>query len=360
MKRVISLLLAVFISMTAMIPALADEVATFSTMPDYPEEQFVISLNEFKKNPSNFEGENVIEDDNMRYMINVMYERGDDDDVLKAMPVTSAMVENLIVLSPEQCKAHNKDEVNFKIFSLEGLQYAKNLEWLSLVNQQPKSLDPIASCENLKYLDIRNNTTLKSIEALKNLRNLTTLDMHAIKVGNLDALSNLTKLESLVAYSCALTDISGLSELANMRYLDLGHNDLENISALSKMNKLEYLDISRSMKYDYVTGTKKPTIKNIEALKEAENLKFLSMQSHDISDITPLKDMSQLNTLYANNNKISDWSPISGLNIKDIFSAGNPVFHTGEVNEYYYDFDNPDQDTEIKSKVVEIEKFEDI
>ncbi|WP_425539641.1 leucine-rich repeat domain-containing protein [Microaceticoccus formicicus] len=170
----------------------------------------------------------------------------------------------------------------------------------------------------------------------------------------------MTKLESLVAYSCALTDISGLSELANMRYLDLGHNDLEDISALSKMNKLEYLDISRSMKYDYVTGTKKPTIKNIEALKEAENLKFLSMQSHDISDITPLKDMSQLNTLYANNNKISDWSPISGLNIKDIFSAGNPVFHTGEVNEYYYDFDNPDQDTEIKSKVVEIEKFEDI
>lgn len=221
--------------------------------------------------------------------------------------------------------------------SLKGLEYAENLEWLSLVNQKEDSLEPLKNCEKLKHLDIRNNDNVKDLSPLSNLINLEELDMRSIKSNDIKALSHCKKLRRLCAFSCDIKDLSPLKNLTDLEYLELQYNKFDNINDLSNLTKLEYLDISRiGIKHESPTGEKIPTINDIEPLNKLINLEFLGISSHDIKDITPIENMKKLKHLNATNNLIEDWTPAHKLNLKSsqVFSQGNPViFESGGFNE---------------------------
>nr|WP_307760533.1 cell wall-binding repeat-containing protein [uncultured Peptostreptococcus sp.] len=209
--------------------------------------------------------------------------------------------------------------------SLKGLEYAENLEWLSLVNQQESSLEPLKNCKKLKHLDMRNNDKITDISPLSNLVNLEELDMRSVKCGNIEALSNCKKLRSLTAFSCGIKDLKPLENLLNLEYLEIEFNEFEDVSALKNLTNLKYLDISKlGMKYD-IFGNKNPTVKSIAALEKLVNLEFLSISSNDIKDLTPLKNMRNLTYLGASNNLIDDWNPIYNLGNKllTVHSQGN-------------------------------------
>lgn len=209
--------------------------------------------------------------------------------------------------------------------SLKGLEYAENLEWLSLVNQRESSLEPLKNCKKLRHLDIRSNDNVKDISPLSNLEDLEELDMRSIKCGNIEALSNCKKLRSLTAFSCGINDLKPLENLLNLEYLEIEFNEFEDVSALKNLTNLKYLDISKmGMKHD-IFGNKTPTVKSIAALEKLVNLEFLSMSSNDIKDLTPLKNMRNLTYLGASNNLIDDWNPIYNLGNKllTVHSQGN-------------------------------------
>ena len=209
--------------------------------------------------------------------------------------------------------------------SLKGLEYAENLEWLSLVNQRESSLEPLKNCKKLRHLDIRSNDNVKDISPLSNLEDLEELDMRSIKCGNIEALSNCKKLRSLTAFSCGINDLKPLENLLNLEYLEIEFNEFEDVSALKNLTNLKYLDMSKmGMKHD-IFGNKTPTVKSIAALEKLVNLEFLSMSSNDIKDLTPLKNMRNLTYLGASNNLIDDWNPIYNLGNKllTVHSQGN-------------------------------------
>lgn len=291
----------------------------------YPDSQMLVKSEEFMKDKNNWDGPDVIEDDNLRFMINSRYNREGSDEELRKLPVTKEMVKNLRILSPEQWKPHDSHEVDFMLKSLKGLEYAENLEWLSLVNQQESSLEPLKNCKKLKHLDMRNNDKITDISPLSNLVNLEELDMRSVKCGNIEALSNCKKLRSLIAFSCGIKDLKPLENLLNLEYLEIEFNEFEDVSALKNLTNLKYLDISKlGMKYD-IFGNKNPTVKSIAALEKLVNLEFLSISSNDIKDLTPLKNMNKLRHLGAANNLIDDWSPIYNLGNKllTVHSQGN-------------------------------------
>lgn len=289
----------------------------------YPKSQFVVTLEEFKKVANNFNGENVVKDVNLRYMINSRYKNGSTEEQLRNNNVTKEMMENLVMLSPEQCMAHDPNEEGHLIKSLEGLEHAKNLTWLSLVNQKPESLDPIKNCTKINHLDIRNNAMYKDISALSNLKELVELDMHGVNVGNIEPLRECKKLKKLVAYGCGIKDLSPLKDLVDLEYLSLERNDFTDIKDLSNLTKLTYLDISKNNKMNYLTGKKTPTVKSINALENMKNLEFLSFTNNDIDNISVLRGMTKLKKLYANNNNIVDWKPIENLSLEVIYKDGN-------------------------------------
>ncbi|MBC2578695.1 hypothetical protein HLB30_09270 [Peptostreptococcus russellii] len=68
----------------------------------YPDSQMLVKSEEFMKDKNNWDGPDVIEDDNLRFMINSRYNREGSDEELGKLPVTKEMVKNLRILSPEQ------------------------------------------------------------------------------------------------------------------------------------------------------------------------------------------------------------------------------------------------------------------
>lgn len=318
----------------------------------YPNSQMVEKPEEFLKKESNWKGPDVIEDNNLRFMINSRYNREGTDEELSKMPVTKEMVSNLRVLSPEQWKPHDSHEVDFMVKSLKGLEYADNLEWLSLVNQQEDSLEPIRNCKKLRHLDIRNNDNVKDISALENLTNLEELDMRSIKVDNINGLAKLTKLRNLCAFSCGINDITPLENLVNLERAELEYNNFSDISALKNLTKLKYLDISKlSGGYGPTAEKETDKITDISALENLINLEDLSISSNDIKDLSPLKNMKKLKFLSASNNLIEDWSTIDHLNIETVYDQGN-------VKTYNKDSKPgglPTQDKE--KKIFDIESF---
>lgn len=74
----------------------------YSKKSIYPNSQMIVKPEIFMKNKNNWDGPNVIEDDNLRFMINSRYNRKGTDEQLKKLAVTKEMVKNLRILSPEQ------------------------------------------------------------------------------------------------------------------------------------------------------------------------------------------------------------------------------------------------------------------
>lgn len=289
---------------------------------DMPKKNYVIPISEFKKNPDNFKGENVISDDNLRHVLNILYEREGTDEELKKLPVTKQMVENLIFLSPEQCKAHNFEEVDFKVKSLEGLQYAKNLEWLSLVYQKVSDLSPIKDCTKIRHLDLRDNKGI-DINEISNLTNIEYLDIHETGVNDLSPLKNMKKMKMLVAYANNIEDISPLSEMKEMVFLSLEYNNFGDISALSGMKNLEHLNLGKTEGYSWNKYNK---IKDISYLRGMTKMKDLNISSNAVSDISPISDMKNLENLDLNSNQITDISSLSKLyNLKKLYLSDNQI-----------------------------------
>lgn len=326
---------AIFMSAAMMTSVAANNISLINSSADevkvMPDTHFVVEPKTFLADTKNTSGPNVIPDKNLRKMINRSYGRDREangvavsDDELYKMNVTKEMVENLRYLSPEQCVPHNNDEEKVTVKSLSGLEHAKNLEFLSLVNQEFTDLTPIKACVKIKHLDIR-NTKVTDITPIKDLTNLVVLDMRAVKCGDISALANKTNLRQLSAFACNITDISPLSSSIKLEYLELSWNNFSDLSALKNMKNLKNLSVNK-----YIPGFigRENTIKyitSLEPLKDCVNLEHLDISSNKVSDLTPLKNMRNLNTLFASSNEITDLTPIKRLNIKNLNLDGNNV-----------------------------------
>ncbi|GAB1805371.1 Ig-like domain-containing protein [Priestia megaterium] len=205
------------------------------------------------------------------------------------------------------------------LYSLEGLQYAENLESLFIEGSYSKkyignnvfydfrgvtSLTPISRLKKLKrfYSQInpisdltpfKNITSLeevefgwtdslKSLNGIENLTNLKKLSINSARIQNLDAIKNLTNLEELqIEYDGSLKDIKAVEKLNNLKQLTLQGNSrsvnrITDISPLKNLTNLQYLDLSLN------------NIKDISSLKNLVNLQVVWLNENDVEDINPL------------------------------------------------------------------------
>ena len=130
------------------------------------------------------------------------------------------------------------------IFSLAGLEFATNLEYLSLGENNIVDLSPIAGLTNLHTLFLQRNG-ISDIAPLARLTNLTGLylyDNHTIS--DISPLKGLTNLTTLFLTNNTISDISPLSALVNLHGLYLPGNRLSDISVLSGLTKLITLHLA--------------------------------------------------------------------------------------------------------------------
>lgn len=129
----------------------------------------------------------------------------------------------------------------FEIESLEGLQYAKNLETLSITDTKVSDISAIALLENLTTLALSKNE-LTDINAVKGLTNLTNLYLYHNNVSDISAIENLISLEKLGLSYNPITDLSPLAKLDSLVSLQIWDTQAQDLSVLLELDSLARLN----------------------------------------------------------------------------------------------------------------------
>ena len=117
------------------------------------------------------------------------------------------------------------------ISDLTGLEFASNLEHLTIAHRSVSDLSPLAGLTRLKLLYLGHNV-ISDISPLAGLTNLRTLIFYGNKVSDLSPLSGLTNLEHLNIHNNSISDLSPLAGLTSLEYLVLHHNSISDLSPL--------------------------------------------------------------------------------------------------------------------------------
>lgn len=132
------------------------------------------------------------------------------------------------------------------------------------MNQSVTDISALAGMKKLVHLDLRNQvgdgaegpaSKVTDISALKELTNLTWVDLRASKLGNVDAMLGLVNMESLNVFAAHISDFSGLRNMTKLKRLEAHNNPATDLSPLANLTALEELQAGGSQ---YCVGRSVP------------------------------------------------------------------------------------------------------
>ena len=162
------------------------------------------------------------------------------------------------------------------IRSVEGLQYATNLEVLDLSRNNISDISQLGYLTELKKLELVGND-IYNINALSHLRNLTHLSFSGEQITDLTPLTNLEEMYSLAISQVRVSDIFPLRNMTGLVFLTIQCTKrLEDISLLANFKSLVHLSLSDNRIFD------------ISPLEGLTKLSYLNLSYNNIQDISPL------------------------------------------------------------------------
>ena len=180
--------------------------------------------------------ENWMPDSNLRHVVRKKLEIPDD---------TPLMIHDMLQL-------YDFVSISDEIRSLEGLQYAVNLEFLHVAPSHISDLTPIRDLPNLRVLKLYKNE-ISDISPLAGLVNLEELALENNWIVDIAPLSDLVNLRNLTLHYNQIADFSSLAGLVNLQVLTINGNLGVDISLIPTANLVEF-------EYDAVCDLPHPSI----------------------------------------------------------------------------------------------------
>ena len=150
---------------------------------------------------------------------------------------------------------------------------------------------------------------IKSIEGLEYATNLEELDLNYNKIQDLTPLKQLKQLKILdISYNpiVNLSCIRVLSDLVYLKAIGISDNN-PNFSCIAKLKNLSFLNLGVN------------NLKDISFVNELSNLKHLYLSFNRIQSIESLAGLPLI-TLAIDNNNITDFSPILNSGIANLYA----------------------------------------
>jgi Leucine-rich repeat (LRR) protein len=190
-----------------------------------------------------------------------------------------------------------------KLTSLDGFESLRELKNLTSLDLSGANVADLSALRELKSLTSLNlsGTKVADLSALRELRNLTSLNLFATDVANLSPLRELTSLTSLDLFDTEVTDVSPLRKLKSLSFLNLSGTKIADISALRDLKALSSLGLY---------GAK---VTDVAPLRELKGLTSLDLFATAVSDISPLRELKNLSSLNLANTNVADLSPLRNL-----------------------------------------------
>lgn len=167
--------------------------------------------------------------------------------------------------------------------------------------------------------------------AIKDVSEITDLDLHERDISSINALKYFTSLKSLDISGNNISDIRALGDLNDLAQLDISHNNISDISAVGMLTKMTRFFGS----YNRISG--------INSLTQLKNLTDLVLSYNYINDIKALAHLPEIVRLKLNNNNISDIEVLSELkNLRTLYLDGNPISNYSPVKDIYVQLTDKD------------------
>ena len=229
---------------------------------------------------------------------------------------------NAPITAEEMERLGRLDVENRDVRDLTGLQFATNLSWLYIRDNQISDLSPIAGLIGLRALRLTGNP-LSDLSPLRGLTNLTILYFEHTQVSDISPLRGLVNLNHLSFHHTLVSDPSPLAGLINLKVLNFNITNISDVSVVAGLVNLEYIAFPASNMSDlspvegltnlnHIFSWDNP-ISDLSPLAGLTTLERIDICGADISDLTPLAGLTGLKELYLVGNKISDVSPLARL-----------------------------------------------
>ncbi|CAL6009922.1 leucine-rich_repeat domain-containing protein [Hexamita inflata] len=220
---------------------------------------------------------------------------------------------------------------------------------------------------NLKELTLY-KSCVKTLTGIKQMTQLTSLQIESSKIHDISELSFLCNLTKLQLDNNNITNISALKELKDLAELNLNHNNIKSLQPLNNFAKLVNLQISDNQIEDLSPIRKSTkltnlhfsnnTVKDIAMLRNMTCIEQLTFSDNKVVDISPLSFMSKLFNLRFQCNEVifiqplNELNQLSGANILANFIIDLPVFK--RLNEFleHYEDDEMYQQEATKAQII--------
>ena len=237
------------------------------------------------------------------------------------------------------------------ITNLNGIQYARNLKYLRIWENQIRDITPLTELPQLTSLDLSRNQ-ITDIRQLRGFTNLTGLWLSGNPITNITPIAGLTGLVDLGLSDMQITDIRLLRDFTYLKNLRLESNQIRDLAPIADLTQLTRL---------YLSGNQ---ITDIRQLAGLTNLEDLWVSNNQIRDITPIAQLTELTYLGIGSNQIQDIRALTGLvNLKRLWMAWNqvedvsPLAKLVQLEELWIN-GNPIQDTSPLTKLKNLERID--
>ncbi|MDP4280933.1 MAG: leucine-rich repeat domain-containing protein [Bacteroidota bacterium] len=202
--------------------------------------------------------------------------------------------------------------------SLDPVKELSQLRSIDLASTSVNDLTPLADLMELRHINASNSAVL-SLDPLKNLKNLEWLNIENTKVKDLSTLAGITNLQLIYADNTrvSIDDANAL--------LDQTPNVL--VIFQTRENNDWWDNLSQEWKKDIekISGiTGKPGKEQLQKIANLENL--IIREDPDIVDLQPVVRFSRLRELECSDTRITDLSPVTRLpRLRTLKVSRNPV-----------------------------------
>ncbi|WP_437130779.1 cell wall-binding repeat-containing protein [Peptostreptococcus russellii] len=208
----------------------------------------------------------------------------------------------------------NEDKSPDDIVTKEEMRSITSLSYNGSNKEKIKDLSGLEYAINLEFVELPDNE-ISDISAMSNLKNIKRLYMGKNNIEDISAISNCTKMTDISFDENKIEDIGVLSKLDDVKYLVLRKNHVKNIDSLSNMKNMETLNLE---------GNK---IEDISPLKDLLEIKNLILYGNQIENIEALKDLKKLERLEISKNKIENFEAISWFSDSKNFGYSNQILN---------------------------------
>lgn len=197
--------------------------------------------------------------------------------------------------------------------SLEGLQFAVNLQQLFISNGDVVDLSPILGLGRLEELSVTGQQ-IETLPDMSGLRSLRRLHLDRNRLTDIAPLCALPGLFSVSLADNAISDASPLGSMTGLGGLILDGNPLESTEFLFSLTRLGSLSLAG-------TG-----LTDISFVKPMNSLAHFFAPHNQIESLAPLQGHVLLARLDVSDNRISELGPLTGLPLLlKVWAGGNEI-----------------------------------